>query len=70
MNDAAFIRSLDKALELSRSADAPIKIMSDRDALIAAIKANPHDHTPRLIFADYLDENGDLEGDPDEERNE
>ena len=31
--------------------------MSDRDALIAAICANPDDDTPRLVFADWLDEN-------------
>ncbi len=31
--------------------------MSDRDALLAAIRANPDDDTPRLVFADWLDEN-------------
>src|SRR5215207_9918468 len=30
--------------------------MSDRDALIAAICAQPDEDTPRLAFADYLDE--------------
>lgn len=30
--------------------------MSDRDALLAAIRANPDDDTPRLVFADWLDE--------------
>ncbi|MBN9118381.1 MAG: TIGR02996 domain-containing protein [Planctomycetes bacterium] len=33
--------------------------MSDRDALIAAILANPDEDTPRLVFADWLDEHGD-----------
>ena len=33
--------------------------MSDRDALIAAVLANPDEDAPRLIFADYLEENGD-----------
>ena len=32
--------------------------MSDRDALFAAILANPDDDTPRLILADWLDEHG------------
>ncbi|AMV23085.1 Leucine Rich repeats (2 copies) [Gemmata sp. SH-PL17] len=32
---------------------------SDRDALLAAIRANSEDDTPRLVFADWLDENGD-----------
>jgi DNA processing protein len=31
--------------------------MSDRDALLSAIRANPDDDTPRLMFADWLDEN-------------
>lgn len=31
--------------------------MSDRDALLAAIRAQPDEDTPRLIFADWLDEN-------------
>jgi uncharacterized protein (TIGR02996 family) len=35
--------------------------MTDREALLLAIKANPHDDLPRLIFADYLDENGEPE---------
>ena len=30
--------------------------MSDRTALLAAIAANPDDDTPRLIYADWLDE--------------
>lgn len=33
--------------------------MSDRDALLAAILANPDEDTPRLMFADWLKENGD-----------
>jgi uncharacterized protein (TIGR02996 family) len=33
--------------------------MSDRDALHASICANPDDDTPRLVFADWLDENGE-----------
>ena len=33
--------------------------MTDRDALWAAILANPDDDLPRLIYADWLDENGD-----------
>jgi uncharacterized protein (TIGR02996 family) len=33
--------------------------MSERDALYAAILANPDDDTPRLVYADWLDENGD-----------
>ena len=30
--------------------------MSDQDALLAAIIANPDDDTPRLMYADWLDE--------------
>lgn len=33
--------------------------MSDRHALLAAILANPDDDTPRLVYADWLDEFGD-----------
>jgi len=31
--------------------------VTDRDALLAAIRAHPDDDTPRLVFADWLDEN-------------
>lgn len=34
-------------------------MLSDRDALLAAIRANPDEDTPRLALADWLDENGD-----------
>ena len=30
--------------------------MTDRDALFAAVLANPGDDTPRLVLADVLDE--------------
>src|SRR5262245_6221461 len=30
--------------------------MSEEDAILAAIYANPDDDTPRLVFADWLDE--------------
>src|SRR5438128_7999305 len=33
-------------------------MLSDRDALLAAICANPDEDTPRLMFADWLDEHG------------
>ena len=33
--------------------------MSDRAAFIRAIVATPGDDTPRLVFADWLDETGD-----------
>jgi uncharacterized protein (TIGR02996 family) len=33
--------------------------MSDRDALLRAIIDNPAEDTPRLVFADWLDENAD-----------
>ena len=33
--------------------------MTDRDSFVAAIAANPDDDTPRLAFADWLEENGD-----------
>ncbi len=35
--------------------------MSDRDALFRAVCESPDDDTPRLVFADWLEENGDLE---------
>src|SRR5947208_2588940 len=31
--------------------------MSDEAALLAAIRANPDEDTPRLVYADWLDEN-------------
>ena len=33
--------------------------MTDRQALLAAIRAHPDEDTPRLAFADWLDEQGD-----------
>lgn len=33
--------------------------MSDRDALLAAVRAHPDDDTPRLIYADFLDDAGE-----------
>jgi len=35
--------------------------MSDREAFVSAIAANPADDLPRLVFADWLDEHGDPE---------
>ena len=35
---------------------------SEHDALRNAVLANPDDDLPRLVFADWLDENGDLDG--------
>src|SRR5947207_14329991 len=35
--------------------------MSDRDALYQAILANPDEDTPRLAFADFLDEQGNAD---------
>lgn len=35
--------------------------MTDADALLAAVCAEPDDDTPRLVFADYLDEAGEPE---------
>lgn len=32
--------------------------MTDRESLLAAIKATPRDDLPRLVYADWLDENG------------
>lgn len=32
--------------------------MSDEPALLAAIRAHPNEDTPRLMYADWLDENG------------
>ncbi len=33
--------------------------MSDGDALLAAILAHPDEDTPRLVYADWLDEHND-----------
>src|SRR5262245_17193649 len=33
--------------------------MSDEKALLAAIWAHPHEDTPRLVYADFLQETGD-----------
>jgi uncharacterized protein (TIGR02996 family) len=38
--------------------------MSDRDALLAAIRAQPDEDTPRLMFADWLEENDPAPGAP------
>lgn len=35
--------------------------MSDREALLAAIRLHPDEDTPRLVFADWLDEHGESE---------
>jgi uncharacterized protein (TIGR02996 family) len=35
--------------------------MNEREALLAAVCANPDDDTPRLVFADWLEENGEPE---------
>ena len=35
--------------------------MSERDALYRAVCSNPHDDTPRLLFADHLEEYGEPE---------
>ena len=35
--------------------------MTDRDALVRAICEFPNDDTPRLIYADFLEENGEAE---------
>jgi uncharacterized protein (TIGR02996 family) len=35
--------------------------MSDREAFVAAVAASPEDDLPRLVFADWLDENGESE---------
>lgn len=35
--------------------------MTDGEALLAGIIENPHDDFPRLVFADWLDENGQWE---------
>lgn len=35
--------------------------MNERDALMHAICTNPDDDTPRLVFADWLQENGEQE---------
>jgi uncharacterized protein (TIGR02996 family) len=35
--------------------------MTEREALLRAVCANPDDDTPRLVFADWLDENGEPE---------
>src|SRR4051794_36641253 len=35
--------------------------MTDHDAFLAAITARPDDDLPRLVYADYLDEQGDAD---------
>jgi uncharacterized protein (TIGR02996 family) len=39
--------------------------MSDEDALLAAITAQPEEDTPRLAYADWLDEHADATPDPE-----
>ena len=40
-------------------ARTPAPVTTDADALLAAVWAAPHDDLPRLIYADFLEENGD-----------
>jgi uncharacterized protein (TIGR02996 family) len=35
--------------------------MTDRDSLLAAIREHPEEDTPRLVYADWLDEHGEAE---------
>ena len=35
--------------------------MNEREALLKAVCENPDDDTPRLVFADWLQENGEEE---------
>ena len=35
--------------------------MTDRDALLRGIIENPDEDAPRLVFADWLEENGEAE---------
>ena len=35
--------------------------MSDREAFLRTIVENPEDDVPRLVFADWLEENGDAD---------
>ena len=35
--------------------------MTDREALLAAVAADPRDDAPRLVLADWLDEQGEPE---------
>jgi len=35
--------------------------MTERDALLRAVCENPDDDTPRLVFTDWLQENGEEE---------
>ena len=37
----------------------PLSIMTEQDAILAAICANPAEDTPRLAFADWMEEHGD-----------
>ena len=36
--------------------------MSDEDAFLVAIRVNPTDDAPRLVYADWLDDQGDPRG--------
>ena len=36
--------------------------MNDHEAFLAAIRANPGDEAPRLVYADWLEERGDPRG--------
>ncbi|MBN9521058.1 TIGR02996 domain-containing protein [bacterium] len=42
--------------------------MTDAEALLAAIRAHPNDDTPRLVYADYLDDHADDYPFPEEAR--
>lgn len=42
-------------------------MVTERDALLAAVLDNPEDDLPRLVYADWLDENGPSLSSPDRE---
>lgn len=44
--------------ELRAEAEAPKATAGDFESLVRAVFADPDDDTPRLVFADFLDENG------------
>jgi uncharacterized protein (TIGR02996 family) len=36
-------------------------LLTDRDALLGSVLASPEDDAPRLVYADYLEENGEAD---------
>ena len=47
---------------MTKATRVELPVLSEEDAFLSAVHANPEDDTPRLMYADWLDEKGDDRG--------